>query len=291
MNEGGIIGKQNTTTATSASGMWTVNEVFLRNTVNGEWPNFNVPSSVSYSILSGGGSGSGPVSISRNCFGGGSGAIPVEGTFAPASGTTYVVTVGAGGGRTNSYNTLTSGGTSSITGIATGNAGRCENTESGSPNADFVGGFPFGGSGPSGTGAAGGGGAGAGEGTESGPLQGQSYQGGRGGNGVVMPLHPTSLRIGGGGGGGGPTIYTHGAASDGGGKSGHSATAPGANRGGGGGGATQGSSSNEQNGGSGRVIFRYSDAAPAATTTGSVTVTVSGGYRYYDFTSSGTFGF
>jgi len=248
----------------------------------------SIPDVISYSILSGGGSGSGPVTSTRNAFGGGSGAIPVEGTFAPASGTTYVVTVGAGGGRTNTYNTLTSGGTSSITGIATGNAGRCENQEMGSANSDFYGGF-YGGSG---AGFSGGGGAGAGEGTESGPQMAQNYQGGRGGNGVVMPLHPTSLRIGGGGGGGGPTIYTHGAASDGGGKSGYSATTPGANRGGGGGGATKGSSSNEQNGGSGRVILRYADSFPAATgTTGSPTITVSSGYRHYDFTSSGSITF
>ena len=43
MNEGGIIGKQNITTAISASGMWSGNQVFLRNTVSGEWPSFNAP--------------------------------------------------------------------------------------------------------------------------------------------------------------------------------------------------------------------------------------------------------
>jgi hypothetical protein len=40
------------------------------------------------------------------------------------------------------------------------------------------------------------------------------------------------------------------------------------------------------------VILRYADSFPAVTgTTGSVTVTVSGGYRYYDFTSSGSITF
>jgi hypothetical protein len=35
--------------------------------------------------------------------------------------------------------------------------------------------------------------------------------------------------------------------------------------------------------------LRYADGFPAATTvTGNPTVTVSGGYRYYDFTSSGS---
>jgi hypothetical protein len=38
--------------------------------------------------------------------------------------------------------------------------------------------------------------------------------------------------------------------------------------------------------------LRYVDSYPAATgTTGSVTVTVSGGYRHYDFTSSGSITF
>jgi hypothetical protein len=36
------------------------------------------------------------------------------------------------------------------------------------------------------------------------------------------------------------------------------------------------------------VILRYSDSFAAATTTGSPTVTVTGGYRIYQFTASGT---
>jgi hypothetical protein len=62
------------------------------------------------------------------------------------------------------------------------------------------------------------------------------------------------------------------------------------NTGGGGGGswenATQGA------GGSGIVIIRYADTYPAATsTTGSPTITVSGGYRIYKFTESGSITF
>ena len=42
-------------------------------------------------------------------------------------------------------------------------------------------------------------------------------------------------------------------------------------------------------GGSGIVIIRYADTLPAATTTtGSPTITVSGGYRYYKWTGSGS---
>jgi hypothetical protein len=45
-------------------------------------------------------------------------------------------------------------------------------------------------------------------------------------------------------------------------------------------------------GGSGIVIVRYADTSPAATsTTGSPTITTSGGYRVYKFTSSGSITF
>jgi hypothetical protein len=45
-------------------------------------------------------------------------------------------------------------------------------------------------------------------------------------------------------------------------------------------------------GGSGIVIIRYPDTyEPAASTTGSPTYTVSGGYRIYKFTASGSITF
>ena len=63
--------------------------------------------------------------------------------------------------------------------------------------------------------------------------------------------------------------------------------------GGGGAGGQQGSMpGNGSAGGSGVVIFRYEDSYPAATsTTGSPTITVSGGYRTYKFTASGSITF
>jgi hypothetical protein len=56
--------------------------------------------------------------------------------------------------------------------------------------------------------------------------------------------------------------------------------------GGGGGGSTGGA------GGSGVVIIRYADTyAAAASTTGSPTITVAGGYRVYKWTASGSITF
>jgi hypothetical protein len=44
-------------------------------------------------------------------------------------------------------------------------------------------------------------------------------------------------------------------------------------------------------GGSGVVIIRYADTYAAASTTGSPTITVAGGYRVYKWTGSGSITF
>jgi hypothetical protein len=63
-----------------------------------------------------------------------------------------------------------------------------------------------------------------------------------------------------------------------------------ANTGGGGGGGGDGD--NGQAGGSGIVIIRYPDSYDAAaSTTGSPTITVTGGYRIYKWTGSGSITF
>jgi hypothetical protein len=61
------------------------------------------------------------------------------------------------------------------------------------------------------------------------------------------------------------------------------------NLGGGGGGGNANYGGNGGLGGSGIVILRYPDTYPAATsTTGSPTITVTGGYRIYKFTGTGS---
>ena len=217
------------------------------------------PDSVSYSILSGGGSGH---TSGGNCAGG-AGAIPVQGTFAPTA-TSYSVTVGAGGTGGSD------GSQSSIGGIANGSpGGGASSCNPGGNNASY--------SGNNGSIFAGGGGAGAG-GNATGA--GGDLYAGNGGVGVVMPLHPTGLRVGGGGAGANPGGYPKGTAVDGGGTT---QTSGASNRGGGGG--------NNASGGSGRVILRYSDEFPEASTTGSVNTSQSGGFRTYDFISNGTITF
>lgn len=220
------------------------------------------PDSVSFSILSGGGSGN---RSGANCSGG-AGAIPIEGTFVPTGGSSYAVTVGAGGTSSNS------GQQSSIAGVSNGSpgggAGSCIQ---GGSNANYSGG--------TGTGFPDSGGGGAGASSNATPPI-STFGGGGGGFGVVMALHPTGLRVGGGGSGGSFGTRTPGPAPDGGGLPN---VAGAANRGGGGG--------NDAPGGSGRVILRYSDSFGEASTTGSVNTSQSGGFRTYDFISSGTITF
>jgi hypothetical protein len=101
-----------------------------------------------------------------------------------------------------------------------------------------------------------------------------------------------------GGGGGAWGTETSGGGNGGGGGGGNGGwndnnTAGAANSGGGGGGTRSFDlTSPGKNGGSGVVIVRYPDTfSPADATTGSPTITVTGGYRYYKFTGSGSITF
>jgi len=127
--------------------------------------------------------------------------------------------------------------------------------------------------------------------------------GGNGGAGQTGPSYASSygasgVFAGGGGGGAQTTSSTAGSGGSGGGGAGSNTnatagTAGGTNTGGGGGGGGYASNfGNGGAGGSGIVIISYPTTFSAAVaTTGSPTVTVSGGYRVYAFTGNGTITF
>ena len=118
-----------------------------------------------------------------------------------------------------------------------------------------------------------------------------------GGLGIYSPpAGPSTLSIDylvvGGGGGGGSWNAGGGGAGGGGDGSTGAGVAGTINTGGGGGGGGTTSTGPGGAGGSGIVIVRYADSYSAATSvTGSPTVTVTGGYRIYTWTSSGSITF
>jgi hypothetical protein len=258
------------------------------------------PSTVDYLVVAGGGGGGSTNSGSGGGGGGGAGGLLYGTTLAAASGTTYTITVGSGGsGGAAIDGTATNGGNSVIsssagTTITSFGGGRGGNTQNvslsgGSGGGTYAGttGFVAGQGNPGGAGngdpsysGGGGGGAGAAGGGGAGSTC-------PGGVGLQYDISGTSTYYAGGGGGGGRS--TSGAGGLGGGAAGNSGTAGTVNTGGGGGGA---SGIISGNGGSGIVIIRYpSTYFAASSTTGSPTVTVSGGYRVYKFTASGTLTF
>lgn len=249
--------------------------------------------------------------------GGGAGGLIYDASYTVASGSSYTVTVGAGGiAGTGVY---TAGGDGNYSRLGT-------MTAVGGGGGGYYNGFPgrFGGSGGGGGGAestvqqggygiigqgnaggtggarstyymghGGGGGAGA-VGTNY-----SGYQGGTGGVGLAYSISGISTYYAGGGGGESPNEtggYAGGAGGLGGGGAGGtytgsvSAISGTSNTGGGGGGSAY--TGQIGAGGSGIVIIRYLDTyLPASATTGSPIYTVANGYRVYKFTGSGTITF
>ena len=276
----------------------------------------NAVSSIELLIVAGGGGGGSLVNGGRGA-GGGAGGLLYYGAETPktpngsavsvSAGVTYSITVGAAGAICSAVPPNGDGGVSSFigTGVSfTANGG------GGGAYADGVfghaGGSAGGGwyTGGGGTGIAGqgqnggdgqisnryGGGGGGGAGVAGG--NGTTTAGGSGGNGLAYVISGSSTYYAGGGSGdvwaGTGGSSSPGTAGLGGGGTGNNFTG-GTNGGtnlGGGGGAGSGL------GGSGVVILRYADTFPAATsTTGSPTITVTGGYRIYKFTATGSITF
>jgi len=267
-------------------------------------PSFRV---VEYLSVAGGGAGGG-----RTVGGGGGAGGMLTGSFAIQAGVTITCTVGGGG--SGSASPPTNGTTSSIaasglTTITSSGGGRGGSySGSGLPTTGANGGSGGGGgdtekaggtgisgqgnnggtSGPQWSGA-GGGGAGA-----VGASATTAGVGANGGVGVSSSITGTATFYAGGGGGCGDTSGGSGG-SGGGGSGGYGVTNPAqgvgsTNTGGGGGGSRDntggGTGGMGYNGGSGVVIVRATSAA--VSTTGSPTVTTSGGYTIYKFTGDGT---
>ena len=274
------------------------------------------PISIDYLVVAGGGAGGYTSGVSANGGAGGGAGGLVYNTSNIALVTSLTITVGAGGAA--STGSSSGGGNSVVSGTnfttvtalggGQGGWGAYNNDNSGPGTSGGSGGggvgFKTGGAGLQPTSTSGGyGNAGgtANNGTSGGGGAGAAGQGGgspnpysgSGGIGKEWPAASGTYYAGGGGagaaggtgaagglGGGGAGSSTAGVA-------GNSGTA---NTGGGGGGGNGTGAANAGGaGGSGVVIIRYLDSySPFASTTGNPTYTVSGGYRTYVWTSSGS---
>ena len=263
---------------------------------------------IDYLIVAGGGGGG----AGSQSFSGGGGAGGVRCTVGATGGggslesqvnliygTSYTVVVGGGAGfNGNGSDSYISGTGVSVTSTGGGAGAAAGYPSNGSPQVGGSGGggaanqsprtgaagtagqgYAGGTGGTSGTyGGSGGGGGGAGQVGAVGRNDGSG--GANGGNGIQTSISGTATYYG----GGGASRNNGNPSGIGGlGGGGQASTAGGTNTGGGGYSDFVGTA------GSGIVIIRYPDSAPAATsTTGSPTITVTGGYRIYKFTGSGS---
>ena len=279
------------------------------------------PPTVEYLVVAGGGGGGGK----NTGGGGGAGGLRTATGFAIAPSTSYTVTVGAGGnGGTSPTQTRGSNGVDSVfsTITSTGGGGGAQGVPPNAPSASLNGSSGGSGGGGGGTDTGGGGTAGSGNTPSTSPSQGNNGgnannganggggggagavgatattgQGGAGGAGTASSISGSSVTYAGGGGGGGNSAGGAGGAGGGGiggfGNPASAATAGTVNTGSGGGGAGGYETTISGGaGGSGTVIIRYpSSFNLASITTGSPSVTTTGGYNIYTWTSSGSITF
>ena len=255
---------------------------------------------INYLIIAGGGGGSGYDYYYKGGGGGAGGYL--TGSTSLSSGTTYTITVGAGGAGT-SGGAATNGANSSVSGFATAIGGGAGNVGVGSAggsgggggsSSGYVGGAATSGQGNNGGGGSSsspgadwwsaGGGGGAGAAGANGGFGGQTC--GAGGDGLFSTITGTSVARGGGGGGGGPGGS---GGVGGGGGSGSAGTSNTGGGGSGGGGNIGGAIWAGAAGGSGVVIISIPTASYTGITTGSPTVTTNGSNTIIQYTSSGTY--
>ena len=259
---------------------------------------------VEYLMVAGGGAGG-----TVRGGGGGAGGV-LNSTANVTAGVAYVITIGAGATSTTSPGAPVRGDNSTITGgltltaIGGGGGGSEDQAVSANQNGGSGGGgcgslANPGGSATAGQGSVGGNavysppnyGAGGGGGFSAAGGNGTSTTAGNGGAGLASSISGSSVTYAGGGGGGTYNGGTPGTGGAGGGGAGGGTNAGTANTGGGGGGGA-GPAGRGGNGGSGIVIIRYTTTFSLATsTTGNPTVTTTGGYNTYTWTSSGSITF
>jgi hypothetical protein len=263
---------------------------------------------IEYLVIAGGGAGG---SASNNDTGGGGGAGGLlTGNITALSNTVYTISLGAGGTGAAAGTNGGNGQNSSIVGTgisltSIGGGGGIYRNNSGSTGGSGGGAGSSGSAGGSGTagpprqgynggtasfngtsGTAGGGGGAGAVGTSPGP----------GGVGVSSSISGSATYYAGGGGGatsGGTTQVGGTGGGGGGGRPALAAVVGAVNTGGGAGGvwAPNATPVAGINGGSGIVVIRYLATLPAALSTTNATMTLSGGYRIYTWTTSGAITF
>jgi len=261
------------------------------------------PYNIDYLVVAGGGGGS-------SYGGGGAGGFRSGSSFSLTRGTSYTITVGAGGaggndangtkGNDSVFSSITStgggyGGNAStggnggsggggFGGTGSGNAGGSGNTPSTSPSQGNNGGR---GLTDTSTYTAGGGGGGAGAVGSNAAFQ----AGGAGGAGTASSITGSSVTYAGGG-GGRSNVGTSAAGGSGGGGQAYTSGTKGGNgtaNTGGGAGSGSAAAGGGGTGGSGVVILSIPTTNYSGTTTGSPTVTTSGSNTILTFTGSGSY--